>query len=228
MAAHGWAAAEQIAAPDLQKLSIAFEGATALLDLSHFPFSTTSTLPRGDAELIAGVPLYVRRQLAGFVLYSGHTNGTALDPDERALLADLCASAARGYDALELAARVEVSYQARVEAETAAKETLRRSNAALERLSEAQARFTPNEFLRYLGRESIVDVELGDSVLQTMTVLFSDIRSFTTLSEGMSPPGDIRTAQSLPARGRTPHSGAPRFHRQVHRRCDHGIVPETP
>ena len=57
----------------------------------------------------------------------------------------------------------------------------------LEEMSNAYYRFVPREFLTYLERESIVDVKLGDQVQREMTVLFSDIRSFTTISEGMSP-----------------------------------------
>src|SRR6185312_3113493 len=79
------------------------------------------------------------------------------------------------------------AYLARIEAEEEAKEALRRSNAQLERINEAQARFMPNEFLHLLEKKSIVEVTLGDSVRKRMTVLFSDIRSFTTLSEGMKP-----------------------------------------
>lgn len=187
-ASHGWSPGQQIAPPDLQRLSVALEGAPSLLALSNFPFEYLESMPRANAGPIVGVPLYVRRQLAGFVLYSGHADGTALDPEERALLVELGAAASRGYDALELAARVEVSYQARVEAETEAKETLRRSNAVLERLNEAYVRYVPSEFLQLLNKQSIVDVALGDSVQQKMTVLFSDIRSFATLCEGMSPP----------------------------------------
>jgi two-component system sensor histidine kinase ChiS len=45
----------------------------------------------------------------------------------------------------------------------------------------------PHEFLQFLERESIVDVQLGDQVQKEMTVLFADIRSFTSLSERMTP-----------------------------------------
>jgi two-component system sensor histidine kinase ChiS len=41
--------------------------------------------------------------------------------------------------------------------------------------------------LKFLEKESIIDVNLGDQVQQEMTVLFSDIRSFTSLSEAMTP-----------------------------------------
>jgi class 3 adenylate cyclase len=48
-------------------------------------------------------------------------------------------------------------------------------------------RFVPRAFLAIVGKPSIVEVELGDNKRQNMTVLFSDIRSFTTLSEKMTP-----------------------------------------
>lgn len=51
----------------------------------------------------------------------------------------------------------------------------------------AYTRFMPAEFLSYMNKESILDVQLGDHIQQEMTVLFSDIRSFTALSETMSP-----------------------------------------
>ncbi|MCP2727700.1 ATP-binding protein [Limnofasciculus baicalensis] len=57
----------------------------------------------------------------------------------------------------------------------------------LAKLTSAYGRFVPQNFLRFLQKESIIDVQLGDQVQQKMTAMFSDIRSFTTLSEGMSP-----------------------------------------
>jgi predicted ATPase/class 3 adenylate cyclase/tRNA A-37 threonylcarbamoyl transferase component Bud32 len=54
-------------------------------------------------------------------------------------------------------------------------------------LNSAYQRFVPEEFLRFLNRESIVDVKLGDQIRKEMSVLFSDIRSFTELSEKMTP-----------------------------------------
>ncbi len=57
----------------------------------------------------------------------------------------------------------------------------------ISRMNEAYSRFVPSQFLEFLGKENFVDIKLGDQVQQEMTVLFSDIRGFTTISEGMSP-----------------------------------------
>lgn len=51
----------------------------------------------------------------------------------------------------------------------------------------ALARFVPDEFLAELGRSSICDANLGDHVHSEMTVLFCDIRGYTTLAEAMAP-----------------------------------------
>ncbi len=61
------------------------------------------------------------------------------------------------------------------------------SKSELEKIAAASARFVPREFLKVLNRESIVDARLGDSVQAEMTIMFADIRSFTSLSESMSP-----------------------------------------
>lgn len=60
----------------------------------------------------------------------------------------------------------------------------------------AYGRFVPHQFLRLLRRPSIVDVKLGDNVEQEMTLLFSDIRDFTSLSESMLPAENFRFINS--------------------------------
>lgn len=57
----------------------------------------------------------------------------------------------------------------------------------LNTIFEIVGRFVPNEFIKSLGKERITDVNLGDQAHQDVTVLFSDIRGYTTLSEQMTP-----------------------------------------
>jgi class 3 adenylate cyclase len=69
-------------------------------------------------------------------------------------------------------------------------------NERLTQLNDAFRRYVPQEFLRLLGKESVAHIKLGDCIERKMTVLFSDIRSFTTLSETMSPPATFEFINS--------------------------------
>ncbi len=66
-------------------------------------------------------------------------------------------------------------------------ETIQNYASRLETLLAAYSRFVPKNFLYFLKKESITDVRLGDQTQQEMSILFSDIRSFTALSETMMP-----------------------------------------
>lgn len=57
----------------------------------------------------------------------------------------------------------------------------------LSQVSIAYSHFVPLEFLHLLEKDSILDVKLGNHVQKDMTILFADIRSFTSLSESMTP-----------------------------------------
>jgi two-component system, sensor histidine kinase ChiS len=70
------------------------------------------------------------------------------------------------------------------------KELLARINTQirLAKLNAAYGRFVPHDFLNLLEKPSIIEVKLGENQEKNMTVLFCDIRSFTALSEKMTPP----------------------------------------
>ena len=59
-------------------------------------------------------------------------------------------------------------------------------------LTEAYQRFVPEQLLESLDKKSILEVELGNQVQKDMTVLFSDIRSFTNISEQLDPADNFK------------------------------------
>lgn len=98
-AATGWEDAEvtEIAASD--PLVLYLEG-----DESHFDvravLKNRAGFPTGIAAPQHAFPLLVARELAGFALYSEHQDGTAIDPDEIAMLDKLVKAAGDGYHPL--------------------------------------------------------------------------------------------------------------------------------
>ncbi|NEP12856.1 MAG: PAS domain S-box protein [Symploca sp. SIO2C1] len=93
-----------------------------------------------------------------------------------------------------IAALVDITERKQAEAER------QRFTEEMLQLNEAFARFVPRQFLQFLDKKSIVDVQLGEAVQQEMSVLFSDIRDFTTLSESMTPQDNFQFINSYLSR----------------------------
>lgn len=70
---------------------------------------------------------------------------------------------------------------------TAMRDAVRATITDLKETNLSIERFVPRAFLAKIDRPNIRSVALGDNKRQDMTILFADIRNFTTLSEGMSP-----------------------------------------
>lgn len=68
----------------------------------------------------------------------------------------------------------------------------REREEAMRRVYEITAKFVPYEFIGSLGHNIITDVKLGDQVEKVVTVLFTDIRDYTTISEQMTPEENFR------------------------------------
>lgn len=76
---------------------------------------------------------------------------------------------------------------------------VREREEAILRIHEVMKKFVPNEFIRSLGKETLTDVKLGDQVEKIVTVLFTDIRDFTSLSEKMTPEENFKFVSSFNA-----------------------------
>lgn len=87
-------------------------------------------------------------------------------------------------------ALADVINTSRLQKEAAQTELIAQQQQALsqqKRMTDSFIRFVPQEFLSLLKKDDFVEVQLGDAVQEHMTVLFLDIRSFTSTSEGMTP-----------------------------------------
>jgi two-component system sensor histidine kinase ChiS len=62
-----------------------------------------------------------------------------------------------------------------------------RLHITLAKINKAYSRFVPTTFLNLLGKSDIMEVKLGDQIETNLTVMVADVRSFTTMSEQMSP-----------------------------------------
>ena len=69
---------------------------------------------------------------------------------------------------------------------------LQKSRNEMIRLNKSYSRFVPHQLLKQLSAGGVSEISLGDSCERQMTVLFCDIRGFTTLSETMSPQANFR------------------------------------
>ncbi|MCF8211714.1 MAG: hypothetical protein K9K38_20285, partial [Rhodoferax sp.] len=67
------------------------------------------------------------------------------------------------------------------------KDALALTKDQLSSTEHAYGSFVPREFLHFLEVDNIRDVRLGMHTERMMTVVFSDIRNFTGLSESMTP-----------------------------------------
>jgi adenylate cyclase len=75
----------------------------------------------------------------------------------------------------------EIQLRKKIEAEH------QQSLHVLRQTERAFGRLIPHQLLKLLDRDSILDVQLGDQIERKLTIMFTDIRNFTALSETMTP-----------------------------------------
>ena len=78
----------------------------------------------------------------------------------------------------------------------AMKDSIREKINDIEIINASYERFVPKEFLTLLQKKSIIDVEIGDNSSLEMSVLFSDMRNFTMISEKLTPQQNFKFLNS--------------------------------
>ena len=66
----------------------------------------------------------------------------------------------------------------------------------LQKIINTSSQFVPDAFIKSVGRNEITDVKLGDYAEKIVTVLFTDIRNYTGLSEQMTPHDNFEFVRS--------------------------------
>ena len=126
------------------------------------PFRQDYYINRHQPKSVLCAPLVNQGKLTGLLYLENNLTTAAFTPDRLEVLKLLSSQAAISLENAQLYHNISA-------------------------LNTAYERFVPRQFLSFLEKESIVDVELGDQVEKEMTILFSDIRDFTALSEKMTP-----------------------------------------
>jgi class 3 adenylate cyclase len=117
-------------------------------------------------------PLKVKLHTLGLVIL-GHTDAVEYTAADLKLLTTIALQSATAIESAHLYQKGLKEVQDREE--------------AIRKIHDASQKFVPSEFIKSLGKAKITEVFLGDLAEREVTVVFVDIRDFTTISEGMDP-----------------------------------------
>ncbi|MEG4446059.1 AAA family ATPase [Microcoleus sp. AT9_B5] len=145
-------------------------------------FTNDRHIRKHQPKSILCVPLINQSQIISIVYLENNLTAGAFTPERVEILKVLSGQAAISIQNSKLYTEV------------------RENESRLAQLNKAYERFIPHQFLQFLEKSSIIDVELGDQVQLEMSVLFSDIRNFTTLSETMTPEDNFKFINSYLSR----------------------------
>jgi predicted ATPase/class 3 adenylate cyclase/tRNA A-37 threonylcarbamoyl transferase component Bud32 len=145
-------------------------------------FTNDPYIQKNQPKSILCVPLINQSQIVSIVYLENNLTAGAFTPERVEILK-------------VLSGQVAISIQ-----NSKLYTELRDNESSLAQLNKAYERFVPNQFLQFLDKSSIIDVALGDQVQLEMSVLFSDIRDFTTLSESMTPEDNFKFINSYLSR----------------------------
>jgi adenylate cyclase len=151
-------------------LRILLSGQSEILDNSH-PVFSEGIVPAAIQSIVYAA-LKVKHRVMGAVILASDESNT--------------------YSAADLKLLVTFGLQCSSAIESALlyEKNIREANEreqAMRLVYEAAEKFVPYAFIGSLGHTLITDVKLGDQVEKVVTVLFTDIREFATLSEKMTP-----------------------------------------
>ena len=146
------------------------------------------------------VPLTIKSMMIGILTAYNKKDGKYVTDDDQRLMAIIAAQSAQVVDNARLYEQEQSLLQKQEEQNhelLAMNQQLEKVTDELRRKVDVFYKFVPNNFLKVLHMEDNYDnIRLGHCVERTMTIMFSDIRSFTALSEHMTPEQNFRFINS--------------------------------
>lgn len=132
-------------------------------------YSSDPRVKTRNIQSVVGLPIVSQKSILGYLYLENNQLSGAFSGDRVEMLKLLSGQIAISLSNAKLFNDLEESYEGQV------------------KLKKAFSRFVPREFLNTLGKESIVDINMGDQIQGDMTIMFTDIESYTTISESMTP-----------------------------------------
>lgn len=117
-------------------------------------------------------PLKVKHRTLGLMIL-GHQDEIDYTAAELKLLTTIALQSSSAIESAHLYQKGLQEVQAREE--------------AIRKIHDASQKFVPSEFIKSLGKAKITEVVLGDLAEKEVTVVFTDIRDFTSISENLNP-----------------------------------------
>lgn len=150
-----------------------------------------NTIMTGGLRLLRNSLIFIAAGLLAGTLLWGAPVSTSVTYSTRTWLLSTAALVFEGILAASIAIRANVllteAKRALAELNRVLDQRVLERTAALASTNAAISRFVPKEFLQALGHSDVSTAKLGDAVAKEITVLFADIRHFTTISEQLTP-----------------------------------------
>lgn len=144
------------------------KGTSAIVDLERI--QANPALKHLKAMMYA--PLKVKNRTLGMVIL-GHAEEKEFKAAELKLLTTIALQSAVAIESAQLFQKGLKAAQERED--------------AIKSIHQISQKFVPTEFIKSLGKNRLTEVSLGDLTEKEVTVMFVDIREFTSISEGLSP-----------------------------------------
>lgn len=133
-------------------------------------------------KTVLTIPITIDEEMVGLFHFDNQDAEKAFNPNMLKMIGDLNEHITSAFIRARNLRDLEMSYQELKTTKIQLAETER-----IAAMTQTFEKFVPKQFLTRIAAEGIENIELGKADSEVITILFSDIRNFTTLSETLTP-----------------------------------------